>query len=163
MIVYQIVGQPGAGKTTLIVDLVRELAARKLSVGTVKHSSHAHELDRPGKDSFLHRQAGAMPAAMMGRDMAAVYLQRDSAMTPATLIQTWYSHLDVVLIEGWISGPYDKIEVWRENLGKPLLFPDIRNVRAVVTDDLPAALAQRDRMRRFGREEVTRIVSFITG
>ena len=51
------------GKTTLLIELVEELTRRGVRVGTIKHSSHSHELDTPGKDSFRHRQAGATPAA----------------------------------------------------------------------------------------------------
>ncbi|MBT3484065.1 MAG: molybdopterin-guanine dinucleotide biosynthesis protein B [Desulfobacula sp.] len=135
MKVLHIIGQPGSGKTTLVTDIVKELCRQNISVGTIKHSAHTHELDKPGKDSFLQRKAGAAPAAMMTRDMAAVYLSRSPGMTPATLIQSYYSHLDIVLIEGWISGPYDKIEVFRECVKRPFLFPDTSKVKALVTDD----------------------------
>jgi len=119
----------------MVADIVKELCRQNISVGTIKHSAHAHELDKPGKDSFLHRAAGAAPAAMMTRDLTAVYLPRTSGMTPATLINRYYTHLDIVLIEGWISGPYDKIEVWRACVKRSFLFPDTTNVKALVTDD----------------------------
>jgi len=135
MKVFQIIGQPGSGKTTLVSDIVRALCQQNISVGTVKHSSHTHELDKPGKDSFIHRTAGAAPAAMMTRDLAAVYMPRTPEMSPATLIEKYYTHLDIVLVEGWISGPYDKIEVWRECIDRPFLFHETSNVRALVTDD----------------------------
>jgi molybdopterin-guanine dinucleotide biosynthesis protein B len=150
MRVFHIIGQPGSGKTTLVAELVKELCKKKISVGTIKHSAHSYELDKPGKDSFVHRSAGASPSAMMTRDMAAVYLPRTPDMTPATLIECYYTHLDIVLIEGWISGPYDKIEVWRESVKGPFLFTStnptsinpasinptsIKGVKALVTDD----------------------------
>lgn len=139
MKVFQIIGQPNSGKTTLVADIVKALCRQNISVGTIKHSAHAHELDKPGKDSFLHRTAGASPAAMMTRDLAAVYLPRfpdmKPAMTPATLIEQYYTHLDIVLIEGWISGPYDKVEVFRDGISRPFLFPDTPGVKALVSDD----------------------------
>jgi molybdopterin-guanine dinucleotide biosynthesis adapter protein len=119
---FHIIGQPGSGKTALIVDLITEMVKTGITVGSFKHSSHAHELDKPGKDSFLHRQAGASPVAMMTRDMAAVYLPRPQGMTPSTLMEKYYTHLDIVLIEGWISKPYRKIEIWNKMLGKPPVF-----------------------------------------
>lgn len=127
-------GQPGAGKTTLVVDLVRELCSAGLSVGTIKHSAHAHELDKPGKDSFRHREAGASPVAMMNRHMAAVYLPGSEGMTPDTLLAQFYTHLDLVLIEGWISGPYPKIEIWREVVGRPPLFKTVPGGIALAVD-----------------------------
>ena len=78
----QIIGHPGCGKTTLIVEIIEELVKRRFKVGTIKHSAHHHELDKPGKDSYMHRQAGAFPAAMMIKDMAAIYLPKNKNQSP---------------------------------------------------------------------------------
>ena len=59
MHVFGIAGYKNAGKTTLVVELVRELTARGLRVATVKHAHHEFDIDHPGKDSYLHREAGA--------------------------------------------------------------------------------------------------------
>lgn len=136
--IVQIIGQPGSGKTTLVAELVRYFSGKGLGVGTLKHSSHAYELDKPGKDSHVHRQAGASPAAMVNAKMAALYLPASDLTRPEKLIQTYYCHADLVLIEGWISGPYPKIEIWRQNLGTPPLFTDVEKVCALVCDRVPA-------------------------
>ena len=170
MKVFHIIGQPGSGKTTLVAEIVKVLCRQDISVGTIKHSAHAHELDKPGKDSFLHRTAGAAPAAMMTRDLAAVYLPRTPdrvpALTPATLIEQYYTHLDIVLIEGWLSGPYDKIEVYRDCVKRPFLFPDTPGVKALVTDDplAPQTIQQADTKRIIclKRNRLTDIVNLIT-
>nr|WP_320190906.1 molybdopterin-guanine dinucleotide biosynthesis protein B [uncultured Desulfobacter sp.] len=138
--IVQIVGQPGAGKTTLVAQLVRYFTGQGLSVGTLKHSSHAYELDKPGKDSHLHRQAGASPAAMVNAKMAALYFPASDVTRPEKLIQTYYRHADLVLIEGWISGPYSKIEIWRQCVGKAPLFNDVGKVCALVCDRVPAEI-----------------------
>ena len=52
-------GWSGAGKTTLLTRLIPVLKARGLAVSTLKHAHHAFDVDRPGKDSFEHRSAGA--------------------------------------------------------------------------------------------------------
>ena len=167
MIPCQIVGQPGSGKTTLIVDIITEMIRAGVTVGSIKHTAHAYELDKPGKDSFRHRQAGAAPAAMMTRDMAAVYLPRTADMTPETLLEKFYAHLDVVLIEGWISGPFNKIEIWRKALEKPLLFPDVPGIKAIVSDDpLPHDTNKRateNHVSCFRRNAVSDIAAFIIG
>ncbi len=170
MKVFHIIGQPGSGKTTLVADIVKMLCRQNISVGTIKHSAHTHELDKPGKDSFIHRTAGAVPAAMMTRNLAAVYLPRSPdikpAITPATLIETYYVHLDIVLIEGWISGPYDKIEVWRECVNRPFLFPDTNKVKALVTDDcLETQIKQKADVNKIiclKRSALTDIIALIT-
>jgi molybdopterin-guanine dinucleotide biosynthesis adapter protein len=160
-----IIGQPGAGKTTLIVDMIQELKHRNIKVGSIKHSSHVHELDKPGKDSFRHRLAGAAPVSMMTQEMTAVYLPNDGQMTPQDLLDTYYSAVDIVLIEGWISGPYDKIEVWRNVVKRPPLFPDIPGVKAVISDDTldPRKQSRSKAMdiQGFMRNEVAQLVEMI--
>ena len=59
MKIFGIVGWGGSGKTTLIVRLLPILVARGISVSTVKHAHHNFDVDKPGKDSFEHRAAGA--------------------------------------------------------------------------------------------------------
>ena len=135
-IIVHIIGQPGSGKTTLVAALVRNLTEQGLAVGTLKHTSHDHELDKPGKDSHVHRTAGASPAGMITSKMAALYFPASELTRPDVLIEKYYSHTDIVLIEGWISGPYPKIEIWRQAVGHPPLFPDPPTVTAVATDDI---------------------------
>ncbi|PIE61201.1 MAG: molybdopterin-guanine dinucleotide biosynthesis protein B [Desulfobacterales bacterium] len=134
-IICHIIGQPGSGKTTLVAALVRHFTAQGMAVGTIKHSAHDHELDKPGKDSHIHRTAGAAPAGMVTGKMAALYFPNSDLTRPDRLIKTYYTHADIILIEGWISGPYPKIEIWRNAVGRPPLFPDISTVKAMVTDD----------------------------
>ncbi|MEA2835051.1 MAG: molybdopterin-guanine dinucleotide biosynthesis adapter protein, partial [Methylobacteriaceae bacterium] len=59
MRVIGLAGWSGSGKTTLIVKLIPALIARGLSVSTLKHAHHSLEIDKPGKDSYVHREAGA--------------------------------------------------------------------------------------------------------
>lgn len=152
-----IIGNGGCGKTTLIVDLIPELLKAGARVGTLKHSTHIHELDKPGKDSFLHRKAGAAPVTMMTKNMSAIYLPRTDQTDPVTLLDTFYRETDVVLIEGWISGPFPKIEFYRESVNKPPLFPHIDHVRALVCDNFKAPAD----MKVFSRKEVDKIAAFI--
>ncbi len=158
-----IIGQPGSGKTTLIVDIIQELNQQNIKVGTIKHSAHVHELDKPGKDSFRHRKAGASPVSMITEEMTAVYLP--IKMKPQTLLDNYYSNIDIVLIEGWISGPHDKIEIWRKAVKKPPLFANISHVRAIVSDDVldPEILRQANTMKisSFKRNEVSQLVECI--
>jgi len=132
-----IIGQPGTGKTTLVAGLVRHFTQKGLAAGTLKHSSHGHELDKPGKDSHVHRTAGACPAAMVTSSMAAIYLPASEQTRPDALINTYFKHLNIVLIEGWISGPWPKVEIWRKETDRPPLFMDmdVEGVRAVATND----------------------------
>ena len=130
-----IVGRRNHGKTTLVVDLVRALTARGLRVATVKHSSHAHEPDTPGKDSHRHRAAGAAVAAFVTPDVVAVYLPRTTGDDPNTRLAPLFADCDLVLVEGHKDSPGPKIEVWRDGLGTTPLAAERRDIVAVVTDD----------------------------
>ena len=162
---FHIIGQPGSGKTTLIVDIIKELNKQNIKVGSLKHSAHVHELDKPGKDSYRHRKAGASPVSMVTKEMTAVYLTKTPEMTPQALMEKYYSDIDIVLIEGWISGPHDKIEIWRKAVKKPPLFLNIRHVKAIVSDDILDAEIMRQantrKIRCFKIDEVTRLVDGI--
>ena len=165
MRVVQIIGQPGSGKTTLVAELVSALVDSGLRVGSIKHSAHAHELDKKGKDSYIHRVAGASPVTMMTRDLMAMYMPRSEKMPPQTIIERFYSDLDLVLIEGWIKGHYPKIEVFRPQVHTtPLFTTDVINVGAIVCDDLPEdvqSLAGDQGLSVFQRKNVPAIVDYI--
>lgn len=134
MKLVHVVGRRHHGKTTLMVDLVAELTRRGVRVGTIKHSSHVHELDTPGKDSFLHRKAGAIPAAIVAGELAAVYMPRPEK--PYDALEPLYADTDLVLVEGDVSGPGPSIEVHRvEAGGDPPLAAERNDITAVVSDD----------------------------
>lgn len=162
---FHIIGHAGCGKTTLIADLVSVLVEKGIRVGSMKHSSHIHELDKPGKDSYCHRKAGAVPVSMVTETMSAVYLPRTEAYTPQKLLETFYAQVDIVLIEGWISGPYDKIEVWRKTVGRPPLFSSVKQVKAIVSDD-PLSLEEASgvagqKILCFQRSDLEGVVAYL--
>ncbi|MCP4671949.1 MAG: molybdopterin-guanine dinucleotide biosynthesis protein B [Desulfobacula sp.] len=160
-----IIGHANCGKTTLIVDLIEEMVNRDIKVGSLKHSAHVHELDKPGKDSFQHRKAGAEPASMMTQSMAAIYLPASDRLTPEKLLEKYYSNVDIVLIEGWISGPYDKIEVWRNHVKSKPLFSSVDHVKAFVSDDdldpESMAVVKEKQLNSFKRCDCSLLTDFI--
>lgn len=146
-----LIGRRNHGKTTLMVALARELTERGLTVGTIKHSGHDHQLDRPGKDSFRHREAGGSPAAVITPTTTAVYLDRDVAAPYATL-EPLYQGCDLVLVEGDADARAPKVEVWRAAPGSEPMALTRPEVAAVITDD-PAELP----CPRWPRREIPRI------
>lgn len=130
-----IAGWSGSGKTTLITRLLPLLAARGLSVSTLKHVHHAVDLDRPGKDTFRHREAGAVEVMMVSRQRwALLHELRGAEAPPLECLVAHLSPVDLVLAEGFKTAPHPKIEVHRPALGKPALYPDDRSVIAVASD-----------------------------
>ena len=138
-------GYSGIGKTTLIERLVGQLGAAGQRVSVIKHAHHGFEIDRPGKDSWRHRKAGAHEVLVASPRLLA--LQRE---TPAPTdyrvrdLLTLLDPVDWVLVEGYKQEPIPKIEVWREAAGKPAWYPGDPLVRAIATDTqsrLPQATA----------------------
>ncbi len=165
MIPVHIIGHAECGKTTAIVEIIEELIKQDYTVGSIKHSAHVHELDKPGKDSFLHRQAGAAPVSMVTEKMTAIYLPQKMKPTPQMLLDTYYKEVDFVLIEGWISGPHKKIELWRSKVERKPLFHTIENVVAFVTDDNAQkediSAAQSKGIPQLTRSDLIGMVDFI--
>ncbi len=127
-----IIGHHNAGKTALIRRLVPALRARGLRVGTAKHVAPDVELDSPGKDSYLHRRAGAERVLVLSDSGGALLWDHEELATEALVLQH-LGDLDVVLLEGFKRSSFVKIEVYRS--GEPLagLIP----VLAVVAEGRP--------------------------
>ncbi len=135
MKLIHIVGRQNNGKTTLIVELVKELNKRGLRIGTIKHSGHEHELDKPGKDSYRHRHAGGTPAAAVTANMMAIYLPRQVNENPLEKLHPFFNDVDLLIIEGFVDGPGKKIEVWREKVGTVPRVLEREDIDVVITDD----------------------------
>jgi molybdopterin-guanine dinucleotide biosynthesis protein B len=135
MRIIGLAGWSGAGKTTLLVGLIPALRGRGLSVSTLKHAHHAFDIDRPGKDSHLHREAGAREVMVAsGRRWALIHeIEGEGEPTLADLLRR-LTAVDLVLVEGFKAYCHPKIEVHRLENGKPLLFGTAPNVRAIASD-----------------------------
>lgn len=136
-------GRSGVGKTTLMVGVLRALRARGLRVSVVKHAHMGFEIDRPGKDSWRHREAGAFEVLIASGQRLAKLREFEVEGQPSIhrLIAELHD-CDWVLAEGFKHADVPKIEVWRAAQGEPPLYPGDPRVVAVATDDrsaLPAA------------------------
>jgi molybdopterin-guanine dinucleotide biosynthesis protein B len=132
--VLGIVGWSGSGKTTLIVALLPLLRASGLQVSTVKHAHHGFDMDQPGKDSHRHRIAGAHEVVIASSRRWAL-LHEAEADLPSLLARM--DPVDLVLVEGFKSHPYPKLEVFRPELRKPSLWDREPEVVAVASDSTP--------------------------
>lgn len=144
MRVIGLAGWSGAGKTSLIVKLIPYLREKGFSVSTLKHAHHAFDVDQPGKDSYLHREAGAREVLIASaRRFALMHeLRGDEEPRLAELLRR-LSPADLILVEGFKRDAHAKIEVHRAANGKPWLHPDDSSIAAIATDaseGLPAHL-----------------------
>jgi molybdopterin-guanine dinucleotide biosynthesis protein MobB len=133
---FGLAGWSGSGKTTLVARLLPALIARGLAVSTLKHAHHAFDVDQPGKDSWVHRQAGAHEVMVASaRRWAVMHELRGAPEPDLDALVARMSPVDLLLVEGWKRHPHPKIEVHRPALGKPLLYPDDPWVVAIASDE----------------------------
>lgn len=135
-----IIGRRNSGKTTLICELIAAFAQQGLNVGSIKHTPHRHEFDRPGKDSHRHRAAGASVAGIISPESGAVFWQIprgcDREQKYAGLLRM-YAECDFVLVEGDSQTAAPRVEVWRSDVEVPPLAAEGLVVHALITDDAP--------------------------
>jgi molybdopterin-guanine dinucleotide biosynthesis protein B len=135
MRIIGLAGWSGAGKTTLIAKLIPGILARGLKVSTLKHAHHAFDVDRPGKDSYEHRMAGATEVLVASeRRFALMHELRDEREPPLAELLAKLAPVDLVIIEGWKREPHPKLEVFRASVCKPLIHPDDPHVVAIASD-----------------------------
>ncbi len=135
MKIFGLAGWSGAGKTTLMVQLVHLISARHVRVSTVKHAHHDFDIDRPGKDSFRHREAGATEVMVAaGNRWALMHELRDEPEPPLDALIAHMTPVDLLLIEGFKTYLHDKLEIHRPGLGKPMLWPGDPRIVAVASD-----------------------------
>ncbi len=136
--VFGISGWKNSGKTGLTVRLVEELTARGYRVSTIKHAHHDFDIDKPGADSFRHRQAGAQEVAIVsGTRFALMQEFRGAAEPPLAEILSRISPCDLVLVEGYKREAIPKIELRRiESKSREPLAPDDPHIVAIAADHL---------------------------
>jgi molybdopterin-guanine dinucleotide biosynthesis protein B len=132
--VLGIVGWSGSGKTTLLTALLPLLRARGVTVSTVKHAHHGFDMDRPGKDSFRHREAGAQEVLVVSGTRWALLHEVAGPEPTLPEMLARLAPADLVLVEGFKSHPYPKLEVYRPSLGKPPIWPEHTDIVAVASD-----------------------------
>ena len=135
MKVFGFAGWSGSGKTTLIERVIPEITARGLRVSVIKHAHHGFDVDKPGKDSWRHREAGAAEVLLISeRRWALMHELRDEPEPDLAAQLARMSPCDVVLVEGFKHLDIPKLEVHRPAHGRPPLFPDNPAIVAVATD-----------------------------
>jgi molybdopterin-guanine dinucleotide biosynthesis protein B len=135
MKVMGLAGWSGSGKTTLMTRLLPELIGRGLTVSTMKHAHHSFDIDQPGKDSYVHRSAGATEVVVSSANRwALMHENRGAAEPTAGELMQHMTPVDLLIIEGFKREPHPKIEIYRQANGKPLLHPEDPHIVAVASD-----------------------------
>lgn len=131
--VVSVVGNSGAGKTTFLEKLVRELKARGYRVATIKHDAHNFQMDQPGKDTYRLAEAGSDIVMISAAHKLALLEKVDEERSLDDLMAMVEDRVDIVLTEGYRRAAKAKIEVSRRAHGRELVAPPT-DLLALVTD-----------------------------
>jgi len=138
MKIFGFAGYSGSGKTTLIEQLIPRFVMDGLRVSLIKHAHRGFDLDRPGKDSYRHREAGATEVFLVSSQRWV--LMHELRGQPEPSLDEQLAHMspcDLVLVEGFKSTAIPKMEVHRQANGKPLIYPENPNIVALASDVRP--------------------------
>lgn len=146
MKIFGFAGYSGSGKTTLIEQLIPLFTKRGLTVSLIKHAHHTFDVDQPGKDSYRHRHAGCTEVLVSSsRRWALMHELRGTQEPPLSELTEHMSQCDLLLVEGFKHEPIPKLEVYRAEVGEPLIHPHDQNIVAIATDaPLETKLPQLD-------------------
>lgn len=125
----------GTGKTTLLEQIIPILTKRGVRIAAIKHTHHDFDIDQPGKDSYKLRKSGANQVLVASSRRWALMNESSGDVIEPDLQQLLpkldHDNLDLVLIEGFKHEPIPRIELHRSTIGKPLLYPDDKQIIAI--------------------------------
>lgn len=144
--IFGFAGFSGSGKTTMLEKVIPLLTARGLRIAVIKHAHHKFDIDKPGKDSYRHREAGAVEVMVVsGFRWALMHELVDEDEPSLETLCSRLSPCDLVLVEGYKYSEIPKVEVHRSVTGHPHLYPEDERIVALVADTrLDIALPQLD-------------------
>ena len=128
-----VIGHSGSGKTTFLEKLIPELTRRGLKVGSIKHDVHGFEMDKPGKDSWRHKHAGALTTVISSPYQIGMVMDVEYDHRPDELLSL-FTGMDIILTEGYKQSNIPKLEIFRaETTPEPLCKND-EKLMALITD-----------------------------
>ncbi|KXS36685.1 MULTISPECIES: molybdopterin-guanine dinucleotide biosynthesis protein B [unclassified Candidatus Frackibacter] len=154
--VVSIVGNSGSGKTTFLEQLIPKVIKRGYKVATIKHDAHNFEIDKPGKDSWKHRKAGAETVILSAKNRLAMIRELDTEVGLDDILANYISEdIDLVITEGYKTGDKPKIEIFRPTkFAKPLFDLDDDKVLTIVEN-------KDNSNKLFADEEINKVVDLI--
>lgn len=134
--IVSVVGRSDSGKTTLICGLVRELKRRGWKVATIKHDVHGFEMDKPGKDTWKHAEAGADTVVISSPWKMAMIEKVTEELSLDQLVER-ISNVDIIISEGYKRNNKPKIEIFRSTVHEAPLCAPADNLIAIASDVHP--------------------------
>tara|TARA_X000000950_G_C13696568_1_gene570360 strand:+ start:129 stop:653 length:525 start_codon:yes stop_codon:yes gene_type:complete len=160
--IFGLCGWSGSGKTDLICRLLKFFSAEKLIVSTIKHTHHNFSIDKKGKDSFLHKTAGAYEVLINGGyNWAHMHHGKENEeISLKDLVEKISIKTDLILVEGFKKCKIKKIEIFNRNLNKPLLYMSDENILGLVIDKEDKITKQKN-LEIFKFDDTEGIAKFI--
>ncbi|MGL5415653.1 MAG: molybdopterin-guanine dinucleotide biosynthesis protein B [Clostridium sp.] len=144
------------GKTTLIVGIIKELKKLGYSVGTIKHHSHEIDLDKEGKDTYRHREAGASEICMVAKNRTIMTIEKELSLEEAIKL---FSDKDFIIVEGYKKSDLYKIEVFNSKLSTKIISKKEKLI--CVASDIEIKIDDIDVVDRNDYEKITeKILNF---
>ena len=122
----------GVGKTTLAEGVIRELKVKGYSIATIKHDVHGFDIDKKGKDTYRHREAGADTIIISSQNRMAMIKEVEEEVSLNSLIEM-VDHKDFIIVEGYKRSNLKKIEVYRDGVSKSIITPK-ENLICIASD-----------------------------
>ena len=110
------------GKTFVIQGIIRELKLRGYSVATIKHDVHGFDIDKKGKDTYKHREAGAETVIISSKNRLAMIKELEEEIELNEVIRL-VKDKDIILVEGYKKSNLRKIEVYRNGISENIITP----------------------------------------
>ena len=133
--VINIVGdKSNVGKTFVMEGIIKELKRRGLSVATIKHDIHGFDIDKKGKDTYKHREAGSETVIISSPKRFAL-IKEVKEEIPLEKIINLAKDKDVILVEGYKKSTLRKIEVYKKGFSDRIISPKekLKNCRFNIT------------------------------
>lgn len=155
-VLLSIIGKKGSGKSEILEELIALLSGRGFRIGVIKHlAREAIEIDEPGKDTYRYRSQGAETVVLAGRRRLALFSNLGEEI-PVEGLLGFFRDFDLVFLEGYFQDEVPKVEVYRKELGERLLTERVKNVLAVVSNEV-----REDGPPHFSFDQLERLALFI--
>jgi len=157
--VFSFVGASGSGKTTFIEKLIKLLADRGYKIGAIKHDAHRFDIDKPGKDSYRFKEAGAVVSVISNNEkIAMVKSHICKEPTIEEIILKYMEGVDLVITEGYKKSGIPKFEVLRKGNGNNPVAFDSEYLIGVITDYVKEDISEL--LNKYGNKSISEINYF---
>ena len=156
MLICGIVGWKDSGKTYFAQKLINYFNSKNLKVASIKHAHHEFNIDKPGTDSYLHRQAGSQEVVVSSsKRWAKIVELREKNEKKLNDLLLELNSPDIVIVEGFKNESHPKIEIIKEG-SFDYLFPKLKNIIAVISNKKIDTL-----IPQFTKKDIDKVAEYI--